>query len=139
MFKFDQPLNYPGKYQSLKKTFKCPICGSEFIKKAPNQKYCSKECAYKKALENNKKWQEAHKEQMRTRQRQYRKEHRDRMRKYQQEYRKNNPHVRERDRKYSLEWRRKNRDYVIQYAAHSRCSKKYDNCQSCPYDDCIKA
>lgn len=133
--KIDQPLNYPGKYESYQIVINCVECGTQIVKKSPVHKYCP-ECAKKVQRQQSKKWKKENpekvKESKKKSSRKYYWNNRDKQLERKKIYYLNN---REKFLKQKQDYYAKNRDYIL----GNSCSKNHDNCRSCPYDDCIKA
>ena len=75
----------------------CKICGKEFVKDAPNRRFCSPTCSavgmYKARLKNQghsqevrKEWEEKNREKMREYRRKYYAEHREKIKAQHREY-----------------------------------------------------
>lgn len=130
----NQPLSYPGKYESYGIETNCTVCGKAFIKKAPAHKYCP-DCAKEVQRETIKKWQKENKERYYQTRRDWCRQNREAVRAAKRNYYKRDKEkLRIRQREYYY----KNRDYILFRNRITRCSKKHDNCDKCPYDDCIK-
>lgn len=133
-----EPLNYPGKYEAKGIETNCAVCGKSFIKKAPVHKYCP-DCAKEVHQEQTSKWRKEHKEQMKQACRRYYAKNRENLLSRQKvNYRLNRERKLSKNKNYYRSYYEKNRDYILYRNRVYRCSKKHDNCEKCPYDDCIK-
>ena len=131
---FNEPLNYPGKYESQGIEKECERCGKVFIKRAPRHKYCDT-CGYEKKLESNKKWRSKHRDQYNECQRKYRRENPEKISEINKRWNEKN---KEKIKDYNREYKLTHKEYCRSYARQYYCCKRHDGPFNCPFPDCIK-
>lgn len=94
----------------------CPICNTKFEKDHGNQKYCSKECAYKSKIEKNRPISKRYWKVHRGEKKEYYLAHREEILLKQKERYNSDPEFRERSRTYQREYKRKNWKKYVRYA-----------------------
>lgn len=112
----------------------CKICGSKFIKIRPQHIYCSKECQVEGARRNRREWRKTHREEVRRYKRDYYSRNKEKCRKWNLDsyYR----YLDERREKNRERWSMDKEFYNFKRRLE-RCSVKYEDCEKCPYEDCV--
>lgn len=131
---FNEPLNYPGKYESQGIKKECERCGTVFIKRAPRHMYCD-ECKGAKRKESIKKWRSKHREQYNEYHKRYYKKNSEKIKEINKRWYEKN---KEKQKAYFRERYNSHKEYLAAYYRQNNCCKKHGGPFNCPYPDCIK-